>query len=65
MSESQEVTLLLTALTRGDDAAASRLIPVVYAELRRLAESYMRRERLDHTLQATALVHEAYLKLIG
>jgi len=65
MSESQEVTLLLTALTRGDDAAASRLIPVVYAELRRLAESYMRRERVDHTLQATALVHEAYLKLIG
>jgi len=65
MSETQEVTLLLTALTRGDDAAASRLIPVVYAELRRLAESYMRRERVDHTLQATALVHEAYLKLIG
>lgn len=64
MSESQEVTLLLTALTRGDDGAASKLIPVVYAELRRLAGSYMRRERVDHTLQATALVHEAYLKLI-
>jgi len=64
MSESQEVTLLLSALTRGDDGAASKLIPVVYAELRRLAGSYMRRERVDHTLQATALVHEAYLKLI-
>jgi RNA polymerase sigma-70 factor, ECF subfamily len=64
MSESQEVTLLLSALTRGDDGAASKLIPVVYDELRRLAGSYMRRERVDHTLQATALVHEAYLKLI-
>jgi RNA polymerase sigma-70 factor (ECF subfamily) len=64
MSESDEVTLLLSALTRGDDGAASKLIPVVYDELRRLAGSYMRRERVDHTLQATALVHEAYLKLI-
>ncbi len=64
MTEGQEVTILLTALTRGDDGAASKLIPVVYAELRRLAGSYMRRERVDHTLQATALVHEAYLKLV-
>ncbi len=64
MSESQEVTLLLSALTRGDDGAASKLIPVVYDELRRLAGGYMRRERVDHTLQATALVHEAYLKLV-
>lgn len=64
MSESQEVTLLLSALTRGDDGAGSKLIPVVYDELRRLAGSYMRRERADHTLQATALVHEAYLKLV-
>src|SRR5271154_1474719 len=64
MSESQEVTVLLSALTRGDDGAASKLIPLVYAELRRLAGSYMRRERSDHTLQATALVHEAYLKLV-
>jgi RNA polymerase sigma-70 factor (ECF subfamily) len=64
MSESQEVTMLLSALTNGDDGAASKLIPVVYDELRRLAGSYMRRERVDHTLQATALVHEAYLKLI-
>lgn len=56
--------MLLTALTNGEDGAASKLIPVVYDELRRLAGSYMRRERVDHTLQATALVNEAYLKLI-
>jgi RNA polymerase sigma factor (TIGR02999 family) len=64
MGENPDVTLLLSALTRGDDGAASKLIPVVYAELRRLAGSYMRKERTDHTLQATALVHEAYLKLV-
>jgi RNA polymerase sigma-70 factor, ECF subfamily len=64
MSEHQDVTLLLSALTRGDAGAESKLIPVVYEELRRLAGSYMRRERVDHTLQATALVHEAYLKLV-
>ena len=64
MSESQEVTLLLSALTRGEDGAASKLVPVVYDELRRLAGSYMRRERVDHTLQATALVHEAYMRLV-
>lgn len=64
MSENQDVTLLLSALTRGDEDAASKLIPVVYDELRRLAGSYMRRERVDHTLQATALVHEAYMKLV-
>jgi RNA polymerase sigma factor (TIGR02999 family) len=64
MSESQEVTMLLSALTNGEDGAASKLIPLVYDELRRLAGSYMRRERVDHTLQATALVNEAYLKLI-
>jgi RNA polymerase sigma-70 factor, ECF subfamily len=64
MGENADVTLLLSALTRGDDGAASKLIPVVYAELRRLAGSYMRKDRSDHTLQATALVHEAYLKLV-
>ena len=56
--------MLLSALTNGEDGAAAKLIPVVYDELRRLAGSYMRRERVDHTLQATALVNEAYLKLI-
>lgn len=64
MSETQEVTLLLSALSRGERDAAGKLIPVVYDELRRLAAAYMRRERVDHTLQATALVHEAYLKLV-
>src|SRR5215467_951716 len=64
MSETHEVTLLLSALSQGDRNAASKLVPVVYGELRRLAGSYMRRERQDHTLQATALVHEAYLKLV-
>jgi RNA polymerase sigma-70 factor (ECF subfamily) len=64
MSESQEVTMLLSALTNGEEGAASKLIPMVYDELRRLAGSYMRRERVDHTLQATALVNEADLKLI-
>jgi RNA polymerase sigma-70 factor, ECF subfamily len=64
MSETHEVTLLLSALSQGDRNAASKLVPVVYGELRRLAGGYMRRERQDHTLQATALVHEAYLKLV-
>jgi RNA polymerase sigma factor (TIGR02999 family) len=60
-----EVTQLLTAIGEGDSAAAGRLLPVVYDELRRLARTHMARERVDNTLQATALVHEAYLRLIG
>jgi RNA polymerase sigma factor (TIGR02999 family) len=60
----EDVTILLAELTKGNKEAASKLIPLVYDELRRLAGSYMRRERSDHTLQATALVHEAYLKLV-
>jgi RNA polymerase sigma factor (TIGR02999 family) len=60
-----EVTQLLTAIGKGDSAAASRLFPVVYDELRRLARSHMAHERAGHTLQPTALVHEAYLRLIG
>jgi RNA polymerase sigma-70 factor, ECF subfamily len=62
---SSDVTVLLSQLQKGDADAASRLIPLVYNELRRLAAHYMRQERPDHTLQATALVHEAYLKLIN
>lgn len=58
-----EVTQLLHAMTRGDAGAAEKLLPLVYAELHRLAASYMRRERPDHTLQATALINEAYLRL--
>jgi RNA polymerase sigma factor (TIGR02999 family) len=59
-----DVTQILQAWSDGDESAPTRLMPVVYAELRRLAGDYLRRERADHTLQATALVHEAYLKLV-
>ena len=62
--DSAEVTVLLSELAKGDPEAASRLVPLVYGELRRIALRHMRRESADHTLQATALVHEAYLKLV-
>lgn len=65
MSSPEEVTRLLRAWRDGDAAALEALAPLVYAELRRLAEARMRRERPDHTLQATALVHEAFLRLTG
>ncbi len=58
-----EVTLLLQDVRNGDLGAEERLIAVVYKELRRLAASYLRKEAQDHTLQPTALVHEAYLRL--
>ena len=61
---SAEVTGLLSQLAQGNREAESKLISVVYAELRRMAQRYMRKEREDHTLQTTALVHEAYLKLV-
>src|SRR5208282_334364 len=61
----EDVTVLLAQLTKGNEEAGSKLIPLVYSELRRLAGGYMRHERPDHTLQPTALVHEAYLRLIG
>jgi RNA polymerase sigma factor (TIGR02999 family) len=59
------VTKLLRAWSDGDDSALERLMPIVEAELRRLARGYMRRERRDHTLQVTALVNEAFLRLTG
>jgi RNA polymerase sigma-70 factor (ECF subfamily) len=59
-----EATVLLRAGRTGDHGAAERLVDVVYRELRELAGSLLRRERADHTLQPTALVHEAYLRLI-
>jgi RNA polymerase sigma factor (TIGR02999 family) len=59
-----EVTVLLHAWSQGDQSALERLAPVVYNELRRLARHYLRRERSDHSLQATALVNEAYLRLV-
>jgi RNA polymerase sigma-70 factor (ECF subfamily) len=60
-----EVTLLLKAMQSGDPTASEKLLPLVYKELHRLATSYMRRERSDHTLQPTALINETYLRLIG
>jgi RNA polymerase sigma factor (TIGR02999 family) len=58
-----DVTALLSRWRKGDRAALDELMPLVYDELRRLAVSHLRRERDDHTLQPTALVHEAYLRL--
>ena len=63
-SSTHDVTRLLLAWRGGDAVAASRLMPLVYDELRRLARDYLRRERGGHTLQPTALVHEAYLRLV-
>ena len=59
-----EITLLLKQATKGDQEAMALLAPLVYDELHRIAAGYLRRERSNHTLQPTALVHEAYLKLI-
>jgi len=59
----QQVTRLLVAWSGGDEAALEELTPLVYGELRRLAHHYMRRERAGHTLQTTALVNEAYMRL--
>lgn len=59
-----EVTLLLEQVNAGDPGAPERLLPIVYDELRKLAQGYMSNERREHTLQATALVHEAYIRLV-
>ena len=61
----QDVTLLLQAAAAGDRRAAAQVLPLVYDELRKLAAVRMSSESPDHTLQATALVHEAYLRLVG
>ena len=63
-SESHRITELLVAWSEGDERALEALTPLVYDELRRLARSYMRQERPGHTLQSTALVHEAFLRLV-
>src|SRR5919198_2691791 len=59
----EEVSTLLRAWSDGDQTALDRLTPIVYEELHRLARHYMRRERPEHSLQATALVNEAYMRL--
>src|ERR1700748_526221 len=64
MASTQEVTALLLAWNDGDHDALEKLTPIVYRELRNLARRYMARERENHTLQATAVVNEAFLRLI-
>src|SRR5215470_9470101 len=64
MKSSENVSQLLAKWSEGDQQALDELMPLVYSELRRLAGNYLRRERQNHTLQPTALVNEAYLKLI-
>ena len=61
---SENITRLLIELSNGDRNAVDLLLPVIYDELRKLAANYLRRERVDHTLQPTALVHEAYIRLV-
>lgn len=63
-ASSNEVTLLLRAWGEGDAQALERLTPLVYQELHRIARGYMRKERPDHTLQTTALINEAYVRLV-
>lgn len=64
MENSNEITQLLNDLSSGDESSPERLLELVYDDLRRLAGAYMQNERADHTLQATALVHEAYIRLV-
>jgi RNA polymerase sigma-70 factor, ECF subfamily len=64
-SHSNEVTDLLVRWSQGENAAREKLVPLVYDELRRLARRLLLGQRVDHTLQSTALVHEAYLRLVG
>src|SRR5688572_10237607 len=64
MQSNEGITELLIDWSQGDQAALEKLMPLVYNELRRLASNYLRRERAGHTVQPTALVNEAYLKLI-
>jgi len=63
--DGDEITVFLNRLTKGDSDAAQQLLPVIYQELRQLARVQLRHERQGHTLQPTALVNEAYLKLVG
>lgn len=65
MPKTKDVTELLNRIRSGDEYAPDELLPVVYDDLRRLARTYFTRERPEHTLQATALVHEAYIRLVN
>ena len=64
MAGKTDATVLLKSASRGDPNAPAELLPLVYDELRRLAAGYLAKERADHSFQATALVHEAYLRLV-
>ena len=64
MASQQEITQLLVDLSEGDEQALDHLMPLVYEELQQMAHFHLRKERADHTLNTTALVHEAYLKLV-
>lgn len=65
LQESEDITRILVTVSAADRAAYERLLPMVYAELKRIAAAQLRHERAENSLQPTALVHEAYLKLIG
>lgn len=64
MPQSSEITVLLNAASGGEESAPEKLLELVYEDLRRLAGAYLHKERSDHTLQATALVHEAFIRLV-
>jgi len=64
MDDSEQITSLLLAWSEGDEASFDQLLPLVETELRRIAHRFMRREKANHTLQTTALVNEAYLRLV-
>src|SRR3954452_24713524 len=65
LASMSDVTHILTAIEQGDPSAAEQLLPLVYDELRKLAAHWLAQEKPGQTLQATALVHEAYLRLVG
>jgi RNA polymerase sigma factor (TIGR02999 family) len=65
MTETRPITLLLQDLAGGDKSALDHLMPLVYGELRKIANGYLRNERMGHTLQPTALVHELYTRMLG
>jgi len=64
VDQAQDVTMLLHRVANGDASASDELLPIVYQDLRAVAGSYFRGQRADHTLQPTALVHEAYIRMV-
>jgi RNA polymerase sigma factor (TIGR02999 family) len=64
MDDPQDITQMLNSWRNGDESALNKLMPAIYSELHKIAAGYLSKERPDHTLQATALIHEAYLQLV-